>query len=57
MTNNARWNGEYDLVALGAGAAGMTAAVTATIEGRKVLLIEKTDHIGGATGVSGGVPR
>lgn len=45
---------EVDVVVIGAGAAGMAAALTARIEGLSVLLVEKTGHIGGSTAVSGG---
>ena len=34
-------------VILDAGAAGLTAALTSTIEGKHTLLIEKSDQIGG----------
>jgi len=46
---------EYDLVVIGAGAAGMTAAVTAAAKGLSVLVVEKTDLIGGNTSFSGGM--
>ena len=49
-----RWHREVDVLVVGAGAAGMTAAITAHVEGRSVLLVEKTDRIGGSTAVSGG---
>ena len=45
---------EYDLIVVGSGAGGMAAAITASIEGRSVLLLEKTDRIGGSTAISGG---
>jgi succinate dehydrogenase/fumarate reductase flavoprotein subunit len=45
---------EYDLVVLGAGAAGMTAALVAAIEGLRPLLIERTGQVGGTTARSSG---
>ena len=48
------WDHETDVVCVGAGAGGMAAALTAAIEGLDVLLIEKTDKVGGSTAVSGG---
>lgn len=44
----------YDLVVVGSGAAGLSAAVTARQAGLSVLLIEKTSLIGGSTSLSGG---
>lgn len=44
-----------DLVVLGAGAAGMTAASVAAAEGLRVLLLEKTALVGGTTAWSGGM--
>ncbi|WP_433496642.1 FAD-dependent oxidoreductase [Sphaerimonospora sp. CA-214678] len=46
---------EYDVVVLGTGAAGLTAALTAASEGATVGLFEKADRIGGTTALSGGV--
>jgi succinate dehydrogenase/fumarate reductase flavoprotein subunit len=45
----------YDVIVVGAGAGGMTAAAVAAVEGAKVLLIEKTDVVGGTTAWSGGM--
>lgn len=45
----------FDVVVLGAGAAGMAAACTAAVLGRRVLLVEHTDRIGGTTALSGGM--
>ncbi|MPW24591.1 FAD-binding protein [Alkalibaculum sp. M08DMB] len=43
---------ETDVVVVGAGASGVTAAVAAGDEGAKVILIEKTRTIGGASNLS-----
>ena len=48
------WEQEVDVLVVGAGAGGMAAALSASIAGCKVLLVEKTDRIGGSTAVSGG---
>lgn len=45
---------EVDVVCVGAGAGGMSAALTAAIEGLDVLIVEKTPFVGGSTAVSGG---
>ena len=50
----AQWDDEYDLVVLGAGAGGMTAALVAAIEGLRTLVIEGTRWIGGTTARSSG---
>ncbi len=42
----------YDVVVVGAGGAGMAAALFAAIEGQKVLLIERTEYVGGTTAFS-----
>ncbi|KAF1022601.1 MAG: 3-oxosteroid 1-dehydrogenase [Paracidovorax wautersii] len=44
---------EFDVVVVGAGGAGMSAALFAAIDGAKVLLIESTAHVGGTTAYSG----
>lgn len=45
---------EHDLVVVGSGAAGLTAALTAAAAGRRVLVLEKTASLGGTSVVSGG---
>lgn len=47
-------NAAYDVVVLGTGAAGMAAALFASIAGSKVLLVERTEYVGGTTALSGG---
>jgi len=48
------WDEEFDVVVLGAGAAGMTAALVASIEGLRTLLVEHTAFAGGTTARSSG---
>lgn len=43
-----------DLVVVGAGAAGMTAALAAALSGLRVLLCEATEQVGGTTATSAG---
>lgn len=45
---------EVDVVVVGSGAAGLAAALTAHQEGLVVLIVEKTDRIGGTSAISGG---
>ncbi len=45
---------EYDIVVVGSGAGGMTAALTAAHRGLSVVLIEKAAKFGGSTARSGG---
>ena len=45
----------YDVIVLGAGAGGMTAAVVAANEGLETLVLEKTDVVGGTTAYAGGM--
>lgn len=43
-----------DVVVIGAGGAGMAAAVTANQDGKSVIVIEKTSNMGGNTALAGG---
>lgn len=48
------FDAEFDLVVLGSGASGMTAALVAAIEGARVLVVESTSRIGGTSARSSG---
>lgn len=45
---------EFDVVVIGSGGGGLSAAVTAAKRGLDVLVVEKTEYFGGATALSGG---
>ncbi len=49
------WYDTVDFLVVGSGAAGMTAAIRAHDLGAKTLIIEKGEHYGGSTALSGGV--
>jgi len=48
------WDADYDVIVVGSGAAGLTAAILASDNGARVVVLERTGKIGGATAVSGG---
>src|SRR6266404_1092724 len=53
--NRTRWDGEYDIIVVGSGAAGFSSAIAASHLGAKVVILEKGTYVGGTTLVSGGV--
>lgn len=48
------WQNVFDVVVVGSGAAGLVAATLAADGGASVLLLEKSDQLGGTTALSGG---
>jgi succinate dehydrogenase/fumarate reductase flavoprotein subunit len=49
-----RWNREADVVVIGAGAMGLTAAIAARESGASIIVLEAQPHIGGHAITSGG---
>jgi len=45
---------QYDVIVVGGGGSGLAAAVAAAEQGAQVLLLEKTSHLGGTTGIAVG---
>lgn len=54
MQTEVQLNGKPDVVVVGSGAAGMVAAIVAHDRGAKVVIVERTNKVGGTTAVSGG---
>src|SRR3546814_10174411 len=46
---------EFDFLIIGSGAASICAALVARHAGKRPLILEKTDKVGGSTAMSGGV--
>jgi len=53
-TNDDDWDCEVDVLVLGSGAGGLGAAAVAATEGLRVLVLEKTEFVGGTTAYSAG---
>ncbi|MEO3826378.1 FAD-binding protein [Actinomadura sp. B10D3] len=54
MSDDHAWDHEVDLLVLGSGAGGLGAAVVGAGEGLSVLVLEKTEWLGGTTAYSAG---
>ncbi|HEV2170356.1 MAG TPA: FAD-dependent oxidoreductase, partial [Candidatus Binatus sp.] len=50
----AKWDHEFDVIVVGSGSGGMTAAIVAHDLGQSVVVIEKSDLYGGTSAISGG---
>jgi 3-oxosteroid 1-dehydrogenase len=50
----ASWDAEFDVVVVGSGGGGLTAALCAHGHGLKAVVVEKSDKYGGTSAVSGG---
>lgn len=49
------WDDAVDVVVLGTGGAGLTAALSAAVHGASVAVYERSETVGGTTAVSGGI--
>lgn len=54
MAADGAWDREADVVVIGSGAAGLSAALAASAGGLSVVILEKSDCVGGTTAMSGG---
>ena len=53
-SGDAHWDHEFDVVVVGSGAGGLTAAIAAHDLGQSVAVLEKSDQYGGTSAISGG---
>ncbi len=51
---DSKWDHQFDVVVVGSGGGGLTAAICAHDLGQSVVVIEKSDLYGGTTAISGG---
>lgn len=56
LKSDMKWDLETDVVVLGSGGAALTTAILAHDQGAEVVILEKSDQIGGTTAFSGGIP-
>lgn len=54
MNTESNWDQQFDVIVVGSGAGGMTAALCSQALGLSSVVLEKTDRYGGTTAVSGG---
>lgn len=52
--DQAVWDEEHDVIVLGAGSGGLAAALVAALAGMRVLLVERSDQVGGTSAYSSG---
>lgn len=55
VSSNPELRDEYDVIVIGAGAGGLASATVAANEGLEVIILEKTDFVGGTMSYSGGM--
>ena len=55
VSQSGDWDGVFDMIIIGSGAAGLTAAIVAEKQGLRTLVVEKEAFYGGTSALSGGV--
>lgn len=56
LRQDVNWDVKTDVIVLGSGGAALSAAILAADQDAEVLMLEKSDQIGGTTAFSGGIP-